>query len=40
MVSDRRDVEDEANRFASEFLMPVESIKSFYIDWMPLNSMV
>ena len=29
MVSDRRDVEDEANRFASEFLMPVESIKSF-----------
>lgn len=29
MVSDKRDVEDEANRFASEFLMPAESIKSY-----------
>lgn len=28
MVSDKRDVEDEANRFASEFLMPAESIKN------------
>ena len=29
MVSDKRDVEDEANRFASEFLMPAESIKNY-----------
>lgn len=29
MVSDKRDVEDEANRFAAEFLMPAESIKNY-----------